>query len=139
MLTRRSCLAAILAIPLAAAFVAAADAKLVFEVYADAKDEYRWRLKDGDTNLATSGQGYSKKSSCTKMVDNFKKDISKYEFVYEEDNKKKQRFWLKAKNGDNVGSSTKGYDTKADAEKVVASISKGVKDAEVKELPKEKK
>ena len=73
------------------------------------------------------------------MVDNFKKDITKYEFVYEEDNKKKQRFWLKAKNGDNVGSSTKGYDTKADAEKVVALISKGVKDAEVKELPKEKK
>jgi uncharacterized protein YegP (UPF0339 family) len=139
MLSRRSCLAAILALPFAAAFAAAAE-KMTFEVYADAKDEYRWRLLDGDgKNVANSGQGYSKKADCTKMVENFKSDISKYTFEVYEDNKKEQRFRLKARNGNVVGSSTGSYKTKAEAEKAIAAIKSGAKDATVKEIEKEKK
>ena len=139
MLTRRSCLAAVLALPLAAAFAAAAD-KMTFEVFTDAKDEFRWRLLDGDgKNVANSGQGYSKKADCTKMVENFKDDISKYTFEVYEDNKKEQRFRLKAKNGNVVGASTGSYKNKGDAEKVIAAIESGAKDATVKEVEKEKK
>ena len=138
MLTRRNCLGMMLFTALAG-LAAAADKKMTFETYADAKMEYRWRLKDGDgTTLATSGQGYGAKADCTKMVDNFKKDISRYEFEISEDKAKKFRFNLKAKNGQTVGSSTKGHDTKADAEKVIEVIKKGAKDAEKVEAPKEK-
>ncbi|MFO0935966.1 MAG: DUF1508 domain-containing protein [Gemmataceae bacterium] len=136
---RRSFFAAVFALPLMASMALAADAKLSFEVYADAKDEYRWRLKDGDTILATSGQGYSKKVDCTKMISNFKADITKYEVVIEEDNRKEYRFSLMAKNGNKVGASTKGYKSKADAEKVIDTIKKRVKNADVTEIPKEKK
>ena len=56
------------------------------------------------TNVANSGQGYGKKVDCKKMVENFKDDISKYTFEVYEDNKKQQRFRLKAKNSNVVGS-----------------------------------
>ena len=139
MLSRRSCFAAILALPFVAAFATAAE-KMTFEVYTDAKDEFRWRLLDGDSkNIANSGEGYSKKADCTKMVENFKDDISKYKFEVYEDNKKEQRFRLKARNGNVVGSSTGSYKTKADAEKVIAAIKSGAKDATVKEVEKDKK
>ena len=139
MLTRRSVLAAVLAIPFAA-FVVAADKKMTFEVFTDAKDEFRWRLLDADgKNVANSGQGYDKKASCSKMVDNFKADISKYKFETYEDNKKETRFRLMAKNGNQVGASTGSFKTKADAETAIKAIEKGVKDADVKEVAKEKK
>lgn len=132
----------VLGIALAVAFAGlatAADKKMSFETYADAKGEYRWRLKDGDgTTVATSGQGYAAKADCTKMVDNFKADISKYTFEVYEDNAKKYRFRMKAKNGNVVGSSNSGYDKKADAEKVVEAIKKGAKDADKKDAPKGK-
>jgi uncharacterized protein YegP (UPF0339 family) len=116
----------------------AADKKMTFEVYPDSKMEYRWRLLDGDgKNVATSGQGYKAKADCTRMVDNFKADISKYTFEVYEDNAKKHRFRLKASNGNVVGSSTSGYDQKADAEKVVEAIKKGAKDANKVEKAKE--
>lgn len=140
MISRRSLLAAFLAIPFAAAIATAADKKMTFEVYSDAKEEFRWRLLDGDgKNVANSGQGYGKKVDCTKMVDNFKSDISKYTFEFYEDNKKETRFRLKARNGNVVGASTGSYKTKSDAETAVDSIKKGAKDAEVKEISKEKK
>jgi uncharacterized protein YegP (UPF0339 family) len=136
MFSRRSLFAALLALPLATALASAAD-KMTFELFADAKDEYRWRLLDGDgKNVANAGQGYGKKADCKKMVENFKEDISKYSFEVYEDNKKESRFRMKAKNGNVVGSSTGSYKTKADAEKAIDAIKAGLKDAAVKELEK---
>jgi uncharacterized protein YegP (UPF0339 family) len=44
---------------------AAAVAQLTFEIYADAKQEYRWRLKAANGQvIATSGQGYKAKADC---------------------------------------------------------------------------
>jgi len=138
MFSRRNCLSLIVLLALGG-LSTAADKKMTFEIYPDSKGEFWWRLKDGDgANVATSGQGYSKKTECTKMVDNFKADISKYEFDVYEDNAKKFRFRMKAKNGNTVGSSVKGYDKKADVESVVDSIKKGAKDADKKEVAKEK-
>jgi uncharacterized protein YegP (UPF0339 family) len=112
---------------------------MAFEIYSDKAEEFRWRLKDTEgTIVATSGQGYKAKADCTKMVDNFKADISKYEFELYEDNKKETRFRLKAKNGNVVGASNSGYKMKADAEKVVDAIKKNVKDATVTDETKKK-
>lgn len=137
MLTRRTWLALSLLLvggPLASA----ADKKMSFEIFTDAKGEFRWRLLDGEgTNVANSGQGYGKKADAKKMVENFKADISKYTFEVYEDNKKEQRFRLKAKNGNTVGSSTGSFKTKDEAEKAVEAIKKGAKDAAITEKEKE--
>jgi uncharacterized protein YegP (UPF0339 family) len=123
----------------AGACALAADGKFGFEIYPDAKDEFRWRLKDGDGKIVgTSGQGYKAKADCKKMVENFKDDISKYTFeVYEA--KDEYRWRIKAKNGNVVGSSNGAYKGKADAEKAVDAIKKAVKDATVEEKAKEEK
>lgn len=139
MLTRRSWLAVVVLFA-GAAVAAAADKKMAFEIYPDAKGEFRWRLLDGEgANVANSGQGYSKKADAKKMVENFKDDISKYTFEVYEDNKKQQRFRLKAKNGNTVGASTGSYKSKDEAEKAVEEIKKGTKDATVTEKEKEAK
>ena len=110
----------------------AADKPMTFEIYADKGDDFRWRLKDGEgVNVANSGQGYKDKRSCMTIVENFKADITKYEFELYEDAKKETRFRLKAKNGNVVGASTGSYKTKAEAEKVSEAIKKGAKDAKV--------
>lgn len=117
---------------------AAADGMFVFELYPDAKDEYRWRLKDGDQVLATSGQGYKAKADAKKMVDNFTADIAKYKFETYEDAKKQTRWKMLAKNGQTVGSSAKGYKTADEAEKAIEAVKKGAKGAKVVEAAKEK-
>jgi uncharacterized protein YegP (UPF0339 family) len=45
-------------------------AGLSFEIYADAKKEFRWRLKaaNGQT-IATSGQGYKAKADCKHAIE----------------------------------------------------------------------
>ncbi len=135
--TRRAWLALTL-LATFAGIAPAADKKMTFETYPDAKSEYRWRLKDVDGAIvATSGQGYSKKADCVKMVDNFKADISKYKFDVYEDMAKKYRFRMKATNGNEVGASSKAYEKKADAEKVVEAIKKDVKDADKVEKDKD--
>ena len=115
----------------------AADKPMTFEIYADKGDDIRWRLKDGEgANVATSGQGYKDKRSCTTVVEHLKADIGKYEFELYEDAKKETRFRLKAMNGNVVGASTGSYKTKADAGKVVEAIKKGAKDAVVADTTK---
>src|SRR5262245_59193549 len=46
---------------------------LTFEVYRDAKKEFRWRLKaaNGQT-IGTSGQGYVAKADCMNAIDRIK-------------------------------------------------------------------
>lgn len=116
----------------------AADGKLAFEVYPDAKGEYRWRLKDGDAVVGTSGQGYKAKADAKRIVENLKADVTKYTFETYEDAKGATRWRIKAKNGQTVGSSAGSYKGKADAEKAIDGIKAGVKDAAVSEAAKEK-
>jgi uncharacterized protein len=53
-----------------------------FEVYKDAKDEWRWRLEasNGQT-IATSGEGYSSKASCLNGIESVKKNAPAAEIV----------------------------------------------------------
>ena len=55
-----------------------AEKTLTFEVYKDAKGEFRWRLKatNGET-IANSGEGYKAKSDCQHGIDLIKEGASK--------------------------------------------------------------
>jgi uncharacterized protein YegP (UPF0339 family) len=48
---------------------AGAAPAVVFELYKDRQNEYRFRLKDGDVLLAISGKGYKNKADCMKVID----------------------------------------------------------------------
>jgi uncharacterized protein YegP (UPF0339 family) len=46
-----------------------------FQVFKDAKGEYRWRMRAGNHEIiATSGEGYKNKSDCQHGVDLVKRD-----------------------------------------------------------------
>jgi uncharacterized protein YegP (UPF0339 family) len=49
----------------------------VFELYKDKQGEYRFRLKDGDVLLATSGKGYETRAECVKVIDTIKSTAAK--------------------------------------------------------------
>jgi uncharacterized protein len=63
------------------------DAGAVFELYKDAQDKFRFRLKDGDGDLlAISGKGYENKADCQKIIDTIKTHAAKAKV--EDDTKK---------------------------------------------------
>jgi uncharacterized protein len=55
-----------------------AEKTLTFEVYKDAKGEFRWRLKaTNGQSIANSGEGYKAKADCTHAIDLIKEGASK--------------------------------------------------------------
>ena len=47
---------------------------MYFEIYKDARGEFRWRLKVGNHQvIATGWEGYSSKQACQKGIDSVKK------------------------------------------------------------------
>jgi uncharacterized protein len=47
---------------------------MVFQVYKDAQQKWRWRLKAANGNiLADSGEGYSSKADCLAGIESVKK------------------------------------------------------------------
>ncbi len=125
-------LAALLPAPAARA----AQGKMTFEIYEDARKEHRWRLKAANGQiLATAGEGYKAKADAKKAVEQVKANAAtdKAAFEFYEDAKKEHRWRLKAANGQIVAAASEGYKAKADAEKAVEQIKKGAKDAAVEE------
>ena len=61
---------------------AGTDEKMKFEVYADDKKEYRWRLKasNGQT-IAAASEGYKAKADAEKAVESIKDGAAKAEVV----------------------------------------------------------
>ena len=46
-----------------------------FQLYKDAANEYRWRLRSANGQIiATSGEGYTSKQSCQNGIDAVKRD-----------------------------------------------------------------
>jgi uncharacterized protein YegP (UPF0339 family) len=143
MLRRAVCLGSLLvfvALPLLALGVSRAADKdpVVFEMFQDKEKEFRWRLKQGDDIIGTSGQGYTAKASCTKGIEGIKKGLENGKDTFEiyEDNAKAFRWRLKASNGQTVASANKGFKTKAECDKVVTLIKKEAPKAAVVEEKK---
>jgi uncharacterized protein YegP (UPF0339 family) len=112
---------------------------LKFEMYKDAKEEFRWRLKGPDGKvLATGGQGYKGKADCKRGIEIIQEASdpkSRSAFEVYEDAKKQYRWRLKASNGQVVASSAEGYKTKSDAESAIEMVKKAAK-ASVDDLTK---
>lgn len=117
---------------------AADNDPLTFEMFQDKEKDFRWRLKQGDDIIGTSGQGYKQKTSCQKGIEGIKKGLENGKDTFEvyEDNAKAYRWRLKASNGQVVASANKGYKTKAECEKVIGLIKKGAAKAAVVEEKK---
>jgi uncharacterized protein len=131
--------AAVFAAGLLASFATAADLK--FEVFKDKGGEFRWRLKDGDTEIGNSGQGYSKKADAMNGAERIQKDGAddkKVTFEVYEDNAKKFRWRAKVKNGNQIAAASKGYDKKEDAEAAVKLIQEKAGKAEIAEVKEDK-
>jgi uncharacterized protein YegP (UPF0339 family) len=61
-----------------AALATTEAAGLTFEIYEDAKKEFRWRLKASNGQvIATSGQGYKAKADCRHGIELIQKEASK--------------------------------------------------------------
>ena len=52
-----------------------------FEVYKDAKGEFRFRLKAGNGEVIATGEGYSSKSGCMNGIESIKKNAVDAEIV----------------------------------------------------------
>lgn len=138
MFTSRSVLA-LFGVGLLASVASAADLK--FEVFKDKSGEFRWRLKEGDTEIGNSGQGYAKKADAMNGAERIQKDGAddkKVTFEVYEDNGKKFRWRAKVKNGNTIAASTKGYEKKDECEKAVKLIQEKAGKAEIVEVKEEK-
>lgn len=110
---------------------------LKFELYADKSEEFRWRLKAGNGKiLATSGEGYKAKADAKKGITRIRTDADKLTYETYEDAAHEIRWRLKAKNGQTIGVSSEGYDSKEGAENAIALIKREAKDAAVEDLTK---
>jgi uncharacterized protein YegP (UPF0339 family) len=113
----------------------AAAKTLVFEIYQDKADEYRWRLKATNKQIiATSGQGYKDKRDCSSAIDRIKADAkTKLKFETYTDASDDTRWRLKATNGQIIATSGQGYKDKRDCEHAIDVIKTGAADAKVEQ------
>ena len=108
--------------------------RLQFEVYQDAAQEFRWRLKAGNGEvLATSGQGYRAKTDCQTGMERIEKEADKLVFEVYQDHANEFRWRANATNGQVVATSSQGYKAKADCEKAIDLIRKGAAKSDVKD------
>ena len=138
--TRRACgLIALAALVATLSAAAGQDPKypppaLTFVVVKDAKSQYRWRLQDKvGVVLAVAGKDYPAKQAARDSIEQLRKraasDKVKYEF--HQDDKMLHRWKLKGEKGHVLAVSGRGYQDKAAAEKQIAAIKAGAKEAVV--------
>ena len=111
---------------------------LKFEVYKDAKGEFRWRLKAANgAELATAGQGYKAKADAMAGIDRLIAGAGagaaddKHKFETYTDKGGDHRWRLVASNGQVVAASSEGYKAKTDAMKAVEVIKARARTAKV--------
>ena len=52
-----------------------------FEIFKDAKEEFRWRLRAGNNEVIATGEGYTTKASCEKGIESVRKNAPEAEVV----------------------------------------------------------
>ena len=104
-----------------------------FEVYQDARSEYRFRLKANNGQTILASEGYSAKAGCMNGIESVRKnsqDDSKFDKKISSNGK--HYFNLKASNGQVIGTSEM-YESSSGMENGIASVKKNAPDAEVTE------
>ena len=105
-----------------------------FEVYQDAKSEYRFRLKGGNGQKIIASEGYKAKASCMNGIESVKtnsQDDSKFE--RKESKNGKHYFNLKATNGQVIGTSEM-YEATSGMENGIESVKKNAPIASTEEV-----
>jgi len=106
-----------------------ADAE--FEVYEDNRGDHRWRLKAANSEIvATSGEGYSSKSSAQEAVDRVKRlapdadalDVGLAAFEVYKDQSEEWRWRLRHRNGNVIADSGEGYTERNKAHDAIESV-----------------
>jgi len=93
-----------------------------FEVYQDARSEYRFRLKASNGQSILASEGYSAKVGCLNGIESVRKnsqDDSRFE--RKKSSNGKHYFNLKASNGQVIGSSEM-YESSSGMENGIASV-----------------
>ena len=93
-----------------------------FEVYQDAKSEYRFRLKASNGKSILASEGYSAKAGCLNGIESVRKnsqDDSRFE--RKKSSNGKHYFNLKASNGQVIGTSEM-YESSSGMENGIASV-----------------
>ena len=106
----------------------------VFEVYKDAREEHRFRLKAPNGQIIATGEGYSTKASCLNGINSVKENcINPERWETYQDSSEEWRFRLKAANGQIIATG-EGYSTEAALKNGVESIQKYALSADIKEV-----
>ena len=93
-----------------------------FEVYQDARSEFRFRLKANNGQTILASEGYSAKTGCMNGIESVRtnsKDDSKYD--RKKSSNGKHYFNLKASNGQVIGTSEM-YESTSGMENGIASV-----------------
>lgn len=105
-----------------------------FEVYQDAKSEYRFRLKASNGQKILASEGYTAKASCMNGIESVRtnsQDDNKFE--RKESSNGKHYFNLKASNGQVIGTSEM-YESSGGMENGISSVKENAPKASVEEV-----
>tara|TARA_R110002096_G_scaffold238136_1_gene429566 strand:+ start:120 stop:446 length:327 start_codon:yes stop_codon:yes gene_type:complete len=105
-----------------------------FEVYTDARGEYRFRLKANNGQNILASEGYSAKAGCINGIESVRKnsqDDSKFD--RKKSSNGKHYFNLKATNGQVIGTSEM-YESSSGMENGIASVKTNAPNASVEEV-----
>lgn len=105
-----------------------------FEVYQDAKHEYRFRLKASNGQKILASEGYSSKAGCMNGIESVREN-SQHDQRFERKQSKnaKHYFNLKATNGQVIGSSEM-YEATSGMENGITSVKTNAPKAAVEEV-----
>lgn len=105
-----------------------------FEVYQDARSEYRFRLKAGNGQKILASEGYSAKAGCMNGIESVRKnsqDDKRYERLKSSNGK--HYFNLKASNGQVIGTSEM-YESSSGMENGIAAVTSNAPKATIEEV-----
>jgi len=107
------------------------DANATFDLYEDAAEEWRWRLRHRNGNLiADSGEGYASESGAEEAIERVRGyapeasvlDVGNAAFEIYEDAAGEWRWRLRHRNGNIVADSGEGYGSRSGAVEGVTSV-----------------
>lgn len=103
-----------------------------FEVFQDAKKEWRWQYKAANgAIIAAPGEGYKARADATRAIQLLRSQAGTMKAEYFEDARKEHRWRLKARNNEIIAVSSEGYKNKAGAENGFELLRKGAKAAKI--------
>jgi len=115
------------------------SATATFELYEDAGDEYRWRLRHRNGNIiADSGEGYASESNASEAIERVREygpdadvlEVGNAAFEIYEDAGGEWRWRLRHRNGNIVADSGEGYASRSNAVEGVTGVKRNAPGAE---------